>query len=177
MTPELEHVQRPDYLDGLSARPIEDIRAMRTECQGLENGLSYVRRLIQGRMDVVGGELRRLRSGGAADDVGALVAQLPEILAEHSRGPGQGRPPLELDPDSPTVEALVDRLDRLSQRAGVAASQAPDAALDAALDELLAFEREVSASRRHLHEIIDVLRDELTRRYRTGEASVDSLLR
>ena len=177
MTPELDLVTRPAYLADLQARSIEDIRAMRLECQGLENGLSYIRRLAQGRMDVVGGELQRRRGGGAAGDLADLVDRLPEILAEHSRGPGQSRPPLDLDPDSPTVTALETRLDELGARGVVAADGADDAALEAVLDELVAFEREVSATRRHLHEIIDVLRDELTRRYRTGEASVDSLLR
>jgi hypothetical protein len=177
MTPELDHVQRPAYLGDLPARSIEDIRAMRLECQGLENSLSYVRRLVQGRMDVVGGELQRRRTGGAAGDLADLVDRLPEILAEHSRGPGGARPPLDLDPDSPTVARLSERLDEIGARGVAAAEQPEERALEAVLDELLAFEREVSASRRHLHEIIDVLRDELTRRYRTGEASVDALLR
>jgi hypothetical protein len=37
-------------------------------------------------------------------------------------------------------------------------------------------EHAVSARRRSLHERIDALQSELTRRYKTGEATVDSLL-
>ena len=40
-----------------------------------------------------------------------------------------------------------------------------------------AHEAELSARRRTLHERIDVLQAEITRRYKTGEASVESLLR
>jgi hypothetical protein len=49
------------------------------------------------------------------------------------------------------------------------------------LDELLVglskLEREVSAERRALHDIQDHLQEELVRRYRSGEANVDSLLK
>ena len=38
-------------------------------------------------------------------------------------------------------------------------------------------ERHVSGQRRALHERIDALQEELVRRYKTGEASVDSLLK
>jgi hypothetical protein len=48
------------------------------------------------------------------------------------------------------------------------------------LDELLGsvsdLERSVSAERRALHDIQDRLQEELVRRYRSGEASVDALL-
>jgi hypothetical protein len=39
------------------------------------------------------------------------------------------------------------------------------------------FENDLSALRRRLHERIDALQAEIGRRYRDGEASVDSLLR
>jgi uncharacterized small protein (DUF1192 family) len=40
-----------------------------------------------------------------------------------------------------------------------------------------AYEHDVSGRRRALHERIDVLQAEITRRYRTGEASVETLFR
>lgn len=176
MTPDLERVLRADYVADINDRPIEDIRTMRLECQGLENGLSYIRRLAQGRMDIVGSELQRRRNGGSKEDLAALIDRLPGILAEHSRGPGQSRPPLDMDPDSRTTQAYeaalagIGRNDRTIGEVG-------DDQLAGTLEQLVEFEAEVSSKRRHLHEIIDVLRDELTRRYRTGEATVDSLLR
>ena len=43
-----------------------------------------------------------------------------------------------------------------------------------ALDQ---FEQQVSGRRRELHQRIDALQAEITRRYRTGEASVETLLK
>jgi hypothetical protein len=43
--------------------------------------------------------------------------------------------------------------------------------------ELGRFEADVSAQRRSLHDRIDSIQAEITRRYRTGEATVDALLR
>ena len=59
MTPELDLVTAPDFLDALPGREMEELRAMRSRCQSLENSLSYVRRLIQGRLDIAGGEMQR----------------------------------------------------------------------------------------------------------------------
>jgi hypothetical protein len=50
-------------------------------------------------------------------------------------------------------------------------------ALGALGDRLADLEREVSDRRRELFASIDALQAELTRRYRTGEADVESLLR
>jgi hypothetical protein len=43
-------------------------------------------------------------------------------------------------------------------------------------EELTAFERSISAQRRAVFDVLDRLQDEIIRRYRTGEATVDSLL-
>jgi hypothetical protein len=48
--------------------------------------------------------------------------------------------------------------------------------LDRVHDELEALEREISDRRRQFFDRIDTLQAEITRRYRTGEASVESLL-
>ncbi|MBV9666230.1 MAG: aerial mycelium formation protein, partial [Actinobacteria bacterium] len=47
------------YLDDLRKLPLEVVRAKRGECQTVEAALSMERRLIQGRLDIVGAELRR----------------------------------------------------------------------------------------------------------------------
>ena len=52
-----------------------------------------------------------------------------------------------------------------------------DELLTTMADQLHLLEREVSAERRVLHDILDTLQGELVRRYRTGEATVDGLLR
>ena len=51
-----------------------------------------------------------------------------------------------------------------------------DAELDALAERLRGFEATVSGRRQALHACIDTLQDEIKRRYREGEADVDSLL-
>jgi len=53
----------------------------------------------------------------------------------------------------------------------------PEEQLAHLLEELAAYETAISAKRRALFEQIDALQAEITRRYKSGEASVESLLR
>jgi hypothetical protein len=177
MDANVQRILDPDYLADLGARSIEEVRAMRAECHAVETGLSYLRRVVQGRLDIVAGELARRRDGGDPADLSDLIEKLPEILADRTRAPGLGRLPQTLGPGTPDAE-LEGRLAEIC--AGGELDHLPDAADDAllALQGALAdFEHEVSTRRRSLFDRIDALQAELTRRYRTGEASVESLLR
>jgi hypothetical protein len=74
-------------------------------------------------------------------------------------------------------EEMTDRLDEIVGHSDL--ETLPDldiAELERIHDELEALEREVSDRRRALFDRIDRLQAEVTRRYRTGEASVESLL-
>jgi hypothetical protein len=160
------------YLDALPARSIEDIRSMRAECQDVETGLSYLRRVVQGRLDIVGAELTRRHEGGDPADVAALVEKLPEILSDHLRAPGNGRLPTTLGPGRPDPELEAS----LAAAAVDDIGTATDERLVEARDALTEVEHAISGRRRALFDRIDALQAELTRRYRTGEASVESLL-
>ena len=112
MTPELDVVTDPSFLSDLDTREMDELRAVRSRCQSLENSLSYVRRLIQGRVDIVGGELQRRREGGRTGDISDLIARLPDIWSEGSRvagGPGSVRPPHSFSPD-PEVTAQLESM-------------------------------------------------------------------
>lgn len=142
-----------------------------------EVGLSYVRRLVQGRLDIVAAAARHRRTGGAMSS-SALVDELPEILGEHVHAPGTGRLPTLMAP-SPDEEArLRAELDEVVAPETLTRLDAlEDGELDALLERLQVFEREISERRRAVHLDIDALQAELTRRYKTGEADVESLLR
>jgi hypothetical protein len=175
--PRLAHVTAPDYLSGLTDRPLEQVRAMRGECQVLENALSYIRRLAQGRLDIVGAELERRREGGDPHDLSDLIGRLPDILADRVGAGGLGRPPQELTLEDLTA-AYTAEVDEILSPARVGSlDQLDDAELGAVRDRLEAYEREASSRRHELHAIIDRLQAEIARRYRSGEASVDTLLR
>ena len=64
MSASLERFLDPELLDGLTGWPLDRVRALRDEAQQVEGGLSYVRRMVQGRLDIVGAELERRREGG-----------------------------------------------------------------------------------------------------------------
>ena len=176
MDRELERILDDEYLSGLSARSVAELRSLRAQCHSLETKLSYLRRLAQGRHDIVTGEIERRRGGGDPDDVAGLVERLPEILADRSRGSGPGRLSTTLEPGE-LSGVLVDRFEAIAEAIPL---DAPDAITDEhlveAAEQFAALEGEVSGLRRAMFERIDTVESELTRRYRDGEARVDDLL-
>lgn len=173
---DLQRLLDPDYLGVLAERPVDEIRSMRVECVEVETALSFLRRMVQGRLDIVSSEQQRRRDGGDPAGLPELIGQLPEIFSEQRRPGGSGRLPQSLDP--PDVdEELATRLDDLAGP-GVLADLVDftDAELDQLARQLHDLEAEVSSHRRHMFDQIDALQAELTDRYRTGEASIDTLL-
>ncbi|MBX3314430.1 MAG: hypothetical protein KF906_08930 [Actinobacteria bacterium] len=176
MDRELQEILAEGYLDGLDALSVPELRAKRATCREVETKLSYLRRLIQGHHDIVGGELTRRRDGGSPDDIASLVDRLPSILADRVRGPGQGRLTATVEPGELTGE-LVDRFTAVTRRVSLDdASEVGDVELERVATDLGALEVEVSATRRAMFDRIDAVEAELTRRYRDGEANVDDLL-
>ncbi|MCU1498138.1 MAG: amfC [Acidimicrobiales bacterium] len=176
MDQDLERILGDEYLTGLTERAVAELRRARAECQELETKLSYLRRLVQGRHDIVAGERDRRRGGGDPDDVHGLVERLPEILADRVRAPGPGRLPSTIDPGE-LGGVLVDRFESLAEAVPL---DTPDAVSDDALDQTAAqleeLEGEISHLRREMFDRIDAIQGELTHRYRDGEAHVDDLL-
>jgi hypothetical protein len=176
--PELDRLLDDSYLGDLPSCSIEEIRAKRSECQAVETGLSYVRRLAQGRLDIVAADTRRRRDGGEAPDLHSLVEHLPEILGERVHAPGVGRLPTLMAPgDDAVTRQLTSRLDGIVDANTLGAlPELDDSEVHALTSRLAELETEVSAYRQALFTRIDALQAELTRRYKTGEASVESLL-
>jgi hypothetical protein len=177
MTSELERILDESYLAGIGSVTIEAVRAKRAECQAVETGLSYLRRLAQGRLDVMAVELGRRREGRAASDLAQLVENLPSTLADRTRSPGIGRMSTTLDPGDAVPDLTVELAEIVS---GCDIDTLPTLGndeIEASRANLSGFEQRISATRREVLDRVDALQAELTRRYRTGEASVESLLR
>ena len=155
---------------------VGELRERRNELQRTEQTLSYLRRLVQGRLDIVVDERQRRIDGAGARDLSGLVDDLPKILAEHSAGGGRGAlpevtlPAADIDDFSADLDRIIDA-DRLGRLADLS-----EADLDAAVEGLSGLEHRVSQHRRSLHNAIDSFQEEIVRRYKTGEASVDALL-
>jgi hypothetical protein len=160
----IDHVLDADFLT--------DVRARRHEAEQEEADLSYVRRLLQGRIDIVRAELGR-RTG---DERGSLVDQLAGILADgpvaepHGLGRHNTVEPSRVADHRRSVEQLVSDV-------GVSdVVNRSDDELAESLTRLTNYEAAVSRNRRRVQEVMDACTAEIARRYQSGEATVDDLL-
>jgi hypothetical protein len=156
----------------LAALDLAEVRHRRSEADREENDLSYLRRLLHGRLDIIRAEQER-RAGGSP---GSLVDRLPAILADDPPTQARSARHLEVDPGAEPgeyragLEALLAEYD-LSR-----VLDSTDAELAGTRDILADHEREVSAYRVRVQRVEDRFADELTRRYREGRATVDAVL-
>jgi hypothetical protein len=173
----VDRVLAPDYLVGLSQLSLEEIRSRRAEADQEEVDLSYARRLLQGRIDILRAEQdeRAADSGIVGDphtDV-EIVGVLSRILADG--GPrvdhGMGRYLGNLEP------TRVGEHRREAERAvaDVGSSDLAglsDTALAEAIEHLGDIERRISRTRRSVQVVVDTLTEEIARRYAMGEIAV-----
>ncbi len=159
-----------------------ELRELRGEAAALEADVSLVRRVAQGRLDIVGHEVRQ-RAGensGAAPDLSGVLFDLPDILTDRrSASGGAGLPPraVRVGEPGPAAGELFEKLDATASSSELAAiDSASDSELGEMADRLRGFEDDLSETRRALHGVIDSTQAEIARRYRDGEASVDALL-
>ncbi len=174
----IDDILSPSYVEGLESLPLAEVRSRRDECQEAADELSYLRRMVQGRLDIVHADLNR-RVGGEPGDLHDLVEQLKrgEILADGTRSSGLGRLPNTLAPADTDgwIAAELDTIvgaDRMSTL-----PELDEEAVRAVADQLTELERRVSQQRSELHDRANTLQEEIVRRYKSGEATVDSLLK
>ncbi|MFI6849793.1 ABC transporter substrate-binding protein [Kitasatospora sp. NBC_00085] len=161
---------------------LAQLRTLRRETLEQEADLSYLRRLLHGRMDILRAELDRrpgtavrTAAGGEIPVGGALLDRLPAILTDAPSTVRRSARHVTLGPPRGQQSQLeADELMGDVQLADLAAH--PEAELLAALDRLRAHEREVSGRRQRLLRTADGCSAEITRRYRDGEARVEDLL-
>jgi hypothetical protein len=165
----IDIVLEPDYLADLADVSLDDLRERRESAEDVETQISYYRRLLHGRLDLLDFELRR-RNG---QEERTLIEALPEILAT---GMTFGNEPnlrhIETMPPIPTTTGrrLIDKI--MDDGILTQLPELSDEELTEAIDRLGEVEQELSAQRRQLHTVIDALQDEIIARYRSqqGEA-------
>lgn len=151
-----------------AALSLTDLRALRARLQEQDDVVSYVRRIAQARCDLLAA--RYLEANPQGDATG----ELGRVLSQHLTG-GPPRPPRPVEPvdDHP----LLARLEEVCAEHGFArAEELTPAEIHRLVEAISAFERDVSRDRQARFEVLDALSAELVRRYRSGEAHVDSLL-
>jgi hypothetical protein len=168
----VDELLQPGFLDTATQASMAEVRRLRRQAEQEEVNLSYTRRLLQGRLDIVRRELQRR----AEHDGRSLVDLLPEILSEKGRGPAHGLGRHQtVQPHAPEeYESWVNSL-----TAGIdvsAISSLSDAKLEKAARALADAESGLSERRRGVQQVMDGLAAELGRRYRDGEADVAALL-
>ena len=172
---DLDRLMAPDFVSDLAALSLPELRARRVECGEAEAALSYLRRLVQVRLDIVVTEMER-RAAGGTGELSEIIDNLGEILAEGGTRTTAGRlPSLDLpDVNHRMLTAELDRIFDIGRAALLSEMDEADvASLAARMRDL---ERKVSTQRRALHERLDALQAEVIRRYKSGEASPDALL-
>jgi hypothetical protein len=164
----IDRVLGPDYLVGLDGRSLDEVHEMDRECTEIETELSYVRRLAQARIDIIQAEADRRAAGGSLGD---LIDALPKILADDGPRPDAASTRYA-DPLTPAMEIDFKRgLERLISDATLANLPAlSDAELQTAREQLQQLEREVSANRTALHEVMSTLERDLAARLAVGQA-------
>ncbi|MGO9334297.1 MAG: hypothetical protein ACLQCU_09685 [Acidimicrobiales bacterium] len=194
---DIDRLLEPELTSGLEAVPVDELRIRRDACQRAEIALSYVRRLLQGELDIVAAELEA-RGRGVRGDTGRLIEDLPTILAgtsantpsqEHvheSRltmaGVAEGwTEQSELALEDLVIEVLEGELNGDETRQpllpGANLGAFGDEELRALAGLLRSAETSVSTRRRRLHEQIDQLQTAIVERYKVGAADTDILLK
>lgn len=165
----IDRIRQPGFVDGLGDLALDELRERRDECLAEREYLSLLRRLVQGRAEILRAEIER--RGGTEQQV-PLVERLAEILAGEPHGPTRGE---AVKVGLPEEEMLLARrrVERLVADAGLSDPGAlDDARLSSAVDALAREEREVSEARSDVLAALDALQDELKRRYKDDPSLV-----
>ncbi|WP_449336606.1 RsiG family protein [Streptomyces longwoodensis] len=157
----------------LSGLSLPQLRTLRRDAQRDEADLSYLRRLLQGRIDILRAELSR--RGPTPPGDGDVVDRLPEILTDApARQRSSARHVTVGVPHSEEYRRLAaEMLDEVELSDLDART---DTELRDAMARLVRYEQQVSRRRQLLQLTADDCGAEITRRYREGEAQVDDLL-
>lgn len=167
----IDRVLDPGYVQGVADLSLEQLRERRDEAAQEETDLSYLRRLLHARIDIVRAEQERRRSGG-----GSIVDQLATILADNALRPARGSGRYQqLEPSRAgeyrrQAEALVGNADLTD------VGTLSDEKLAGTLGDYNGEEASVSQRRREVQNVVDQLNAEIAARYAKGSASVDDLL-
>ena len=175
----------------MSVLRLPELRTLRRDAQRDEADLSYVRRLLQGRIDILRAELGRRADPGdrsvsapatertsalsSVSSVSSVVERLSEILTDApARQQSSARHVTLGTPHSEEFRRLAAEMLAEVELSDLVART--DLELNTAMGRLVRYEQQVSRRRQRLQRTADGCSAEIARRYREGEAHVDDLL-
>jgi hypothetical protein len=202
---DVDRMLAAEFVESFADASVDEIRTQRATCRRVEYLVSYLRRVVQGQIDLVTAELD-LREHGTPDHRHSRVEDLPGILAgtprpgaseaqgaEETTDGGRQATSLLAMPEMSGVFAededlapdeiaavLSPALHELSFSGGMLPGANLASFTDTEVRELLESLREhessLSAERRVLHERIDQLQTIVVECYKSGVADADTLL-
>jgi len=171
--PELERIIDESYISNLSACTTDEVRRRKAEASAEEAALSYARRILQGKIDLLMAELAS-RRGGASHELSDTVSDIAQALEPKRRREFRGRFPAFVEPPDSEVVRHVEQI--AADPVFTFLEQTSEDELAWIAGRLKDEERRISDLRSRVHAQIDALEAELVRRYASGEASVEEVL-
>jgi hypothetical protein len=163
----LDQVLDEDFVDDIDEIDLEELRSRRQMAVDVEKELSYYRRLLHGRMDLLRFERRR-RTG---EESRSLIESLAEILSDPSRGEGHDPRRTILDTDLPPLpetggaRSMQSSVTTSSPTRHGGRRRTRGSARDGE-----AIEREISDKRHQVQQVADLLSAQIAERYRSVPA-------
>jgi len=160
----IDKVLAEDFSSDLGSLEMDELRARRDLSRAERDYLSFLRRLLQGRRDILRDELRRRETGA---EVGSLVERITAVLSEGSRGSSRGEAVMVSLPDE-EVTLARRRIERMLSDARLSdLERLSDDDLRETIERIEGEERSVSEVRGRVLGVHDRLQGELKRRFRT----------
>ena len=170
----IDLVTDPAYAQDLGSLSMDELREHRIVLDDLDTELSFYRRMLHGRMDLLSFEMKR-RSG---EETRTLIEALPQILADGIDGPSRYVIPRDLPLAPPQPSGAGNRaIDRvLGDDFLTHLPSLEDDELEEIQATLTEAEQDVSRQRREVYSVYDRISAEITHRYREGLADPADLL-
>lgn len=161
----------PSFVDGLAAESPENLRKKLRDARTEEDSLSFVRRNLHGRLDLLKAELELRQGGrGTTRDVEVLAA----ALGGTGSGGRGGRPGLGLRAAAVAGRRGVERVLSEDHLAKLPDMTVPE--IEEVVRHVAEAERTLSEDRQRLFAVIDAIEVELATRYKSGlEPSLERL--
>ncbi len=159
----IDQILSDGFTEGLGELDTDEVRRRRDLARAEREYLSFLRRLLQGRRDLLRDEQERRRTGGEARPA---VDRVVSAMAEGTRGSSRGEAPVIAVPDE-EIAIARRRVERLASDARLSDLEGlSDEEIDAAIARIEEEERTVSESRARVMEAHDALQDEMKVRLR-----------
>jgi hypothetical protein len=159
----IDKIRDPSFVEDLASLSLDDVRERRDDCLAEREYLSLLRRLLQGRAEILKAEAE----GRADGDGGSLVDRMADILSDDEHPVTSRGEAVRIGVPEEEMLLARRRVERLAADSGISDPSAlDDDALAAAIDALVTEELGVSDARHDVIVVLDVLQDELKRRYK-----------